>query len=78
MIDDRERRRRLGIALQAARLNAKLDLKTLSRTTGIHRNTLGGIEAGKHQLSLRNLEKIAAALQTKAWILIKFAADKVA
>lgn len=77
MIDDGKRRRRLGIAVQAARLHAKMDIVDVSAASHVHRNTISRAEKGLHRLSLQHLERISSALGTKAWFVLRVAEERV-
>jgi transcriptional regulator with XRE-family HTH domain len=54
-----------GQRIRELRLKAGLSQEALADLAGIHRNYLGETERGLRNISVRNVLKIAAALQVK-------------
>ena len=48
-----------------------LSQEKLAELAGIHRTYVSGIECGRRNVSLGNIEKIAQALEVDAFILLK-------
>lgn len=56
----KERRKELGLTQEE-----------LAKASGLHRTYIAGIEAGKRNISLKNLEKLAKALRVSPDDLLK-------
>lgn len=54
-----------GQRLKELRLKAGLSQEALAALAGIHRNYLGETERGLRNIALKNILKLAAALQVK-------------
>jgi transcriptional regulator with XRE-family HTH domain len=54
-----------GKRIRELRLKAGLSQEALADLAGVHRNYLGETERGLRNISLRNILKLAAALQIK-------------
>jgi transcriptional regulator with XRE-family HTH domain len=57
--------------LRMYRLRAGLSQEDLADRAGLHRTYIGSIERGERNVSLRNVEKIAAALNIKPIALLE-------
>lgn len=57
--------------LRRYRKAAGLSQEALAHATGLHRTYIGGIEQRRINVSTRNLQKIAHALNVEAWQLLK-------
>jgi transcriptional regulator with XRE-family HTH domain len=69
--------RNLGNVIRAARLELGLNQEQLAERCQFHRTYIGSVERGERNLSIENLARIAAALNTPLWTLIQ-AAEKSA
>jgi transcriptional regulator with XRE-family HTH domain len=63
---------RLGSRIRELRIRADLTQEQLAERAELHPTYLGGIERGERNLSLRNLDKVAAALQVPLKSLVEF------
>jgi transcriptional regulator with XRE-family HTH domain len=54
--------KRIGLALRAKREAAGLSQEALSFEAGLHRTYIGAIERGEKNITLRNIIRIAKAL----------------
>lgn len=61
----------LGIAIRARRTEMGLSQEALAAEAEIDRSYMGGIERGEHNITLINLVKVAKAMHTTAWELLK-------
>jgi transcriptional regulator with XRE-family HTH domain len=52
----------LGDKVRDRRIELDLTQETLAEMSGLHRTYIAGIEKGKRNISLKNLEKLAVAL----------------
>lgn len=57
--------------LRRYRKAAGLSQEGLANAAGLHRTYIGGIEQRRINVSTRNLQKIATALEIEAWQLLK-------
>ncbi len=57
--------------LRRYRKAAGLSQEALANRADLHRTYIGGIEQGRINVSTRNLNKIATALDIEAWQLLK-------
>jgi transcriptional regulator with XRE-family HTH domain len=55
--------RRVGENLRRYRLKKGLSQEAFADFLGVHRTYMGGIERGERNLTLRSLERIAAAIE---------------
>lgn len=53
---------RLGIVVRRIRIDLRLSQEQLAERVGLHRTYVGGIERGERNISIRSLERLAAAL----------------
>ncbi len=58
--------KRIGLALRAVREAAGLSQEGLSFEAGLHRTYIGAVERGEKNITLRNIIRVANALQVKA------------
>jgi transcriptional regulator with XRE-family HTH domain len=66
-----EVKRRFGARLRQVRKSRKLSQEKVALLAGIDRSYLGGIERGENNVSLINIERIAAALGVEAAELLR-------
>ena len=57
---------RFGNRVRALRLKRGLSQEKLAELAGLHRTYIGSIERGEQNISLRNIEKLAQALNVSA------------
>ena len=60
----------LGSNIRRFRIKARLSQEELADSAGLHRTYLGGVERGERNISVLNLDKIAAALKIKPDVLL--------
>ena len=53
----------VGDKIKKRRLELKITQEALAELSGLHRTYIAGIEKGKRNISIKNLEKIAKALK---------------
>jgi transcriptional regulator with XRE-family HTH domain len=58
--------KQLGQKVRKARLKADLTQEELAEKSGLHRTYIAGIETGRRNISVKNLEKIAKALGVRS------------
>lgn len=63
---------RLGSRIRELRVKADLTQEQLAERADLHPTYLGGIERGERNLSLKNLDKLAGALQVPLKSLVDF------
>jgi len=63
---------KLGKKIKQLRLDADLTQERLGEVTGLDRTYISGIERGIRNPSLKNIEKLAKALNVKVSDLIEF------
>mgnify|MGYP001610451594 CR=1 FL=1 len=56
---------RFGMRVKELRLHSKLSQGKLAKLLNVHPTYISGIERGKRNLSLKNIEKVAKALNVK-------------
>ena len=66
----------LGMAVRDRRRELGLAQDVLAERAGVNRTYLSGVEAGKHNVAMLNVEKIARALDLEPWQLLKRAREK--
>ena len=62
---------RFGQAVRKLRQAQKISQEELAERCGLHRTYISDIELGKRNVSLGNIERIAAALERPLWALFK-------
>ena len=60
-----------GQKIKKRRKELDLTQEELAKISGLHRTYIAGIEAGKRNISLKNLEKLATALKVNPDDLLK-------
>ena len=66
----------LGTAIRGRRRELGLAQDVCAERAGVNRTYLSDVEAGKRNVSLLNIEKIARALDLEPWQLLKLAREK--
>ena len=66
----------LGAAIREHRRELGLAQDVLAERAGVNRTYLSDVEAGKRNVALLNIEKIARALNLEPWQLLKRAREK--
>ncbi len=61
----------VGKKVRKRRKELGLTQEKLAKASGLHRTYIAGIEAGKRNISLKNLEKLAKALKVNPDDLLK-------
>lgn len=64
--DESEIKKAFGARLRELRISKGLSQETLALVCGLDRTYIGGVERGERNISLINIQKIAAALNVKA------------
>ena len=62
---------RFGQVVRKLRKEQKISQEELAERCGLHRTYISDIELGKRNVSLENIERIAAALDRPLWALFK-------
>ncbi|WP_417596029.1 helix-turn-helix domain-containing protein [Parasphingorhabdus sp.] len=62
---------KIGDVIRCARKERGLSQEALADASGIDRSHLGRIERGERNLTVLNLKKIANALESQVWQLLK-------
>ena len=63
--------KKLGHAVRRLRQTRKFSQEAFADHVGVHRTYMGAVERGEQNVSLSNLERIAAGLGLKTWELLK-------
>lgn len=58
----RDIRKRFGIAVRTSRENLQISQEDFADLAGLHRTYISDLERGKRNISLRNIERLAMAL----------------
>ena len=66
----------LGANIRAYRLRAGLSQEELAEKADLHRTYVGAIERGDRNVSLKNIERLANALNVKTFELLVIPASK--
>lgn len=61
----------LGTNIRKYRITRNLSQEKLAELTGLHRTYIGATERGDRNISLKNIDKIAKALNVKVYDLVK-------
>ncbi|PIS42387.1 MAG: transcriptional regulator [Candidatus Kerfeldbacteria bacterium CG08_land_8_20_14_0_20_40_16] len=72
MLKDQEIPKLFGKRLKEIRLQRKMSQGDIARTLGVHRSYISGIERGIRNPSLKNIERLARALNINPSELLKF------
>lgn len=67
---------RFGQALRERRMDLRLSQEAFAEKADLHRTYIADIERGKRNVSLRNIEKIARALNLSVAELMVFVVEK--
>lgn len=67
--------RNLGDVIRAERLALNLSQEELAERCRVHRTYLGSVERGERNISIQNVARIANALNTRVWKLIRAAEE---
>jgi transcriptional regulator with XRE-family HTH domain len=70
--------RNLGDVIRAERLALNLSQEELAERCRVHRTYLGSVERGERNISIQNVARIANALNTRVWKLIRAAEENKA
>jgi transcriptional regulator with XRE-family HTH domain len=68
--------RLVGLNLRAIRVDRGLSQEAFADVLGVHRTYMGGLERGERNLTLRSLERLAAALRVDPLDLLEGRAPK--
>ena len=66
----------LATNLRRERAAQSLSQEALGDLAGLHRTFIGAVERCETNISLENIERLAGALNTEAWQLLKPGADR--
>jgi transcriptional regulator with XRE-family HTH domain len=64
-------RERFGIAIRQARLKLEISQEELAARAGMHRTYIAQVEAGKRNVAIDNLEKLADAVGIPLWQMLR-------
>ncbi|OIQ78913.1 anaerobic benzoate catabolism transcriptional regulator [mine drainage metagenome] len=62
---------RFGIKLRLAREGLQLSQELLADMAGMHRTYIGQVERGERNISVDNMEKLAAAVNLPLWEMLR-------
>jgi transcriptional regulator with XRE-family HTH domain len=77
-VDETLLQRNLGNVIRAQRLALGLSQEELADRCQLHRTYIGSVERGERNISIQNVVRIAKALDTKVWLLIRAAEESTA
>lgn len=66
---------KVGVVVQRLRKTAGYSQEAFADLVGVHRTYMGAVERGEKNISLRNLERIAGALQVRVSDLLRSAEE---
>jgi transcriptional regulator with XRE-family HTH domain len=72
---EKERLSELGRTIRALRVAKHWSQETLAKKAGVHRNTIYSLERSPAFVNIRAVERVAIALETPLWKLLKFVAE---
>jgi transcriptional regulator with XRE-family HTH domain len=70
-------RRHLAAAIMEKRLQAGLSQEDLAKRAKLHRTYISDVERGERNISVESLRRLAVALGSTMWELLKHAEEKV-
>ena len=62
---------RFGEVLRHAREDLQLSQEVLAELAGLHRTYIGQVERGERNISIDNMEKLAAAVSLPLWEMLR-------
>jgi transcriptional regulator with XRE-family HTH domain len=68
----------LSLALRERRAQLNFSQSDLARKSGLHRSYIGDLERGSRNISVKNLSRLAQALETNSSTLLEMAEDRLA
>jgi DNA-binding XRE family transcriptional regulator len=77
-VDETLLQRNLGDVIRAERIALGLSQEELAERCQLHRTYIGSVERGERNISIQNVVRIANALNTRVWMLIRAAEESKA
>jgi transcriptional regulator with XRE-family HTH domain len=74
-VDETLLKQKLGDVIRLRRLALRLSQEELGDRCGLHRTYIGSIERGERNISLQNIVRIAHALGSPAWEVLRAAEE---
>jgi len=74
-VDETLFQRNLGDVIRAERLALGLSQEELAERCQLHRTYIGSVERGERNISIQNVVRIANALNSRVWTLIRAAEE---